>query len=69
MHQHLMDFQAKLFQQVYEGRDPQIFACDPELIRLITVKDAQYFDAKRLLEFNDPMLNEMPDFLPGFVEK
>ncbi|CAL8110954.1 unnamed protein product [Orchesella dallaii] len=50
---------------VYEGRDPQLFICDPELIRLVTVKDSQYFDAKRQLEFNDSMLNEMPDFLPG----
>jgi len=47
---------------VYEGRQPQIFIGTPELVRLVCVKDAQYFDSKRELEFGDPVLNEMPDF-------
>ncbi len=50
--------------QVYEGRQPQVFVCDPDLVRLICVKDAAYFDSKRLLDFGDPVLNEMPDFQP-----
>ncbi|ODM98397.1 Cytochrome P450 3A40 [Orchesella cincta] len=49
---------------VYEGRTPQIFVCDAELIRLICVKDANYFNGKRLLDFGDPLLNEMPEFQP-----
>jgi cytochrome P450 len=47
---------------VYEGRQPQVFVGVPELVRLICVKDADYFNDKRRLEFGDPVLNEMPDF-------
>lgn len=51
--------------QVYEGRLPQVFICDAELIRKICVKDAEYFNSKRLdFDFGDPLMNEMPDFLP-----
>ncbi|OXA45210.1 Cytochrome P450 3A56 [Folsomia candida] len=48
---------------VYEGRQPQIHICDAELIRLVTTKDAEYFNDKRRMDFRDPLLNEMPDFL------
>lgn len=54
-----------VFEQVYEGREPQIYVCDPEILRLIMVKDAAYFDAKGPVEFGDPLLNEMPDYLPN----
>ncbi|CAL8102597.1 unnamed protein product [Orchesella dallaii] len=49
---------------VYEGREPQIYVCDADLIRLICVKDADHFNGKRILDFGDPLLNEMPDFQP-----
>ncbi|CAL8110949.1 unnamed protein product [Orchesella dallaii] len=50
---------------MYSGREPQIFICDPELLRLIMVKDSSYFDGKSPLDFGDPLLNEMPDYLQG----
>ncbi|CAL8098958.1 unnamed protein product [Orchesella dallaii] len=49
---------------VYEGRYPHIYICDPELVRLICIKDADHFNGKRPLDFGDPVLNEMPDFQP-----
>ncbi|ODM98967.1 Cytochrome P450 3A56 [Orchesella cincta] len=49
---------------LYEGREPQVFICDADLIRSITVKDADYFDSKRPLDFGDPIMNEMLDFQP-----
>lgn len=49
---------------MYEGREVHIFICDPELIRLITTKDAEYFDGKRPIDFGDPMINEFLDFQP-----
>lgn len=54
--------------QVYEGRVPQVHVCDAELVRLITTKDSDYFNAKRQLDFRDLVLNEMGEFQPrGFL--
>ncbi|XP_037045845.1 cytochrome P450 3A56-like [Bradysia coprophila] len=50
---------------VYEGREPAIYVCDPDILRLIMVKDISYFDAKIALDFGDRFLNEMPDYLPN----
>jgi len=50
---------------VYAGRDPQVYVCDPEILRLIMVKDTPHFDAKGPVDFRDPFLNEMPDYLPN----
>lgn len=51
--------------QVYDGREPKIYVCDPEILRLIMVKDISFFDAKVPLDFGDSFLNEMPDYLPN----
>ncbi|KAJ6642747.1 Cytochrome P450 3A56 [Pseudolycoriella hygida] len=48
---------------VYAGRQPKIYVCDPDILRLIMVKDASFFDAKVALDFGDRFLNEMPDYL------
>lgn len=56
------------FLKVYEGRFPQIHVCDAELIRLITVKDAEYFNDKRRMDFRSDLLNEMPDFQPCMIQ-
>lgn len=50
--------------KVYEGREPQVFIAVPELVKIICIKDAEFFNGKRRLEFGDPVLNEMPDFQP-----
>ncbi|CAL8110948.1 unnamed protein product [Orchesella dallaii] len=49
---------------LYEGREPQIFICDADLIKKITVKDSDHFDSKRALDFGDPVFNELLDFQP-----
>lgn len=51
--------------QVYEGREPRVYVCDPEILRLIMVKDASHFDSKGPVDFGNPFLNEMPDYLPA----
>lgn len=50
--------------KVYEGREPQIYVCDQEILRLIMIKDSNYFDAKGPVDFGDHFLNQMPDYLP-----
>lgn len=51
---------------MHEGREVQIFICDAQLIRLITTKDAEYFNAKRkrVLDYGDALFNEFLDFQP-----
>ncbi|ODM99103.1 Cytochrome P450 3A56 [Orchesella cincta] len=66
--QHLEDvlrFQkhGKVF-GVYEGRKPVVFICDPDLLRLIMVKDVEYFKDRRAIDLGDEQVNEMMDFLP-----
>lgn len=51
--------------QVYEGRSPTIYVCDPELIRLIFVKDFDHFQDRRQIDLGDPLVNDFLDFLPG----
>lgn len=52
------------FLKLYEGRYPHIHVCDPELIRMIFVKDVDHFKDRRLVELGHPIMNEMLDFLP-----
>ena len=54
---------------MYEGREPVIYVCDPDILRLIMVKDIDFFDAKVALDFGDRFLNEMPDYLPNNKRK
>ena len=51
--------------KVYEGREAQVHVNDIEMLRHIMVKDYDHFAARRQLEFGDPVLNEIPDFLKG----
>lgn len=48
---------------MYDGREPHIYVCDPDILRMIMVKDISYFNAKIPLDFGDSFLNEMPDYL------
>lgn len=50
---------------VYEGSDPQVHISDPELIRLILVKDFDYFHDRRDMDFGSEVFNEILDYLPG----
>ncbi|KAG4065341.1 hypothetical protein HA402_012783 [Bradysia odoriphaga] len=50
---------------VYEGQDPQIHIADPELVRLIFVKDFDYFHDRRTMDFGSNVFNEILDYLPG----
>lgn len=38
--------------------------CDPDLIRLILVKDSESFRDRRAIDLGDEQVNEMMDFLP-----
>ncbi|CAG7728211.1 unnamed protein product [Allacma fusca] len=49
---------------LYEGRIPHIHICDPELIRLIFVKDFDHFRNRREVSLGHPILDEVLDFLP-----
>lgn len=51
--------------KVYEGQDPQIHIADPELVRLIFVKDFDYFHDRRHMDFGSNVFNEILDYLPG----
>ncbi|CAL8106832.1 unnamed protein product [Orchesella dallaii] len=48
----------------YEGRTPHIFIADPEMIRLIFIKDFDHFHNKRALDFGHPLVGDMMDMLP-----
>ncbi|XP_037036450.1 cytochrome P450 3A56-like [Bradysia coprophila] len=48
----------------YEGREPQIFLADAELVRLICVKDSDHFQDKRMIDFKNELFNEVIDTLP-----
>lgn len=50
--------------KMYEGRKPVVCVCDPELIRLILVKDSENFRDRRAIDLGDEQVNEMMDFLP-----
>ncbi|ODM88825.1 Cytochrome P450 3A21 [Orchesella cincta] len=48
----------------YEGRFPHIYVADPELVRLICIKDFDHFHNKRIMDFGHKYINEMMDILP-----
>lgn len=52
---------------MYEGQDPQIHVADPELVRLIFVKDFDYFHDRRHMDFGSDVFNEILDYLPGMI--
>ncbi|CAL8116989.1 unnamed protein product [Orchesella dallaii] len=49
----------------YVGRYPQVYVADPELIRLIFVKDFAHFADRKDADFGSDVLNEILDYLPG----
>ncbi|XP_021967532.1 cytochrome P450 3A4 [Folsomia candida] len=49
---------------MYEGRSPQVFVADPDLIRSIFIKDFDHFYDKRILDYGHPLISEMMDVLP-----
>lgn len=55
--------------QSYVGRTPQIYIADPEIIRLVFVKDFLHFGDARELDMGSPMLNEILNFQPGKLIK
>ncbi len=42
-----------------------MYVCDPELIRLILVKDFEHFYDRREIDLGSPLFNEILDYLPG----
>ncbi|CAG7733988.1 unnamed protein product, partial [Allacma fusca] len=48
---------------VYEGRNPILYVCDPELIQNITIKNFDHFKDRRAMDFGDKYFNEIFDFL------
>ncbi|CAL8116993.1 unnamed protein product [Orchesella dallaii] len=49
----------------YIGRKPEVYVADPELIRLIFVKDFVHFADRKEPDFGSDVLNEILDYLPG----
>ncbi|CAL8102557.1 unnamed protein product [Orchesella dallaii] len=49
----------------YVGRTPQVYVTDPELLRLIFVKDFIHFADRKEADFGSTLLNESFDYLPG----
>ncbi|ODM96046.1 Lithocholate 6-beta-hydroxylase [Orchesella cincta] len=49
----------------YVGRIPEVYIADPELIRLIFVKDFVHFGDRKEADFGSEVLNEILDYLPG----
>ncbi|ODM91536.1 Cytochrome P450 3A4 [Orchesella cincta] len=49
----------------YMGRIPEVYVADPELIRLIFVKDFVHFGDRKDPDFGSEVLNELLDYLPG----
>ncbi|ODM89526.1 Cytochrome P450 3A40 [Orchesella cincta] len=45
----------------YEGRAPHIYIADPELVKLIFIKDFDHFHNKRIMDFGHELINEMMD--------
>ncbi|CAN7937492.1 unnamed protein product [Ixodes hexagonus] len=68
---HLMDQErynqfGKIF-GVYEGAKPVLFVADPELVKLVLVKDFPSLPNRRIIQFFDPLLDNMMSIIP--VEK
>lgn len=51
--------------QVYEGRSPQILIADPELVKLILVRDYEHFRSRSAIDLGHAISNEILDYLPG----
>ncbi len=51
--------------QSYMGQTPQVYIADPELIRLVFVKDFVHFGDRQDIDLGSPVLNEILDFQPG----
>jgi cytochrome P450 family 3 subfamily A len=49
---------------VYEGRTPHIHICDPEIIRMIFVRDFDHFRDRRVVNLGHGILDHALDFLP-----
>ncbi|CAL8117001.1 unnamed protein product [Orchesella dallaii] len=49
----------------YVGRIPQVYVADPELIRLIFVKDFIHFADRKKSDFGVPVIDEVLDYIPG----
>ncbi|XP_035708420.1 cytochrome P450 3A24-like [Folsomia candida] len=49
---------------MYEGRAPHIYITDPDLIRLIFIKDFDHFQNKRMYDEGHELINDMMDILP-----
>lgn len=46
------------------GRAPHIYITDPDLIRLIFIKDFDHFQNKRMYDEGHELINDMMDILP-----
>uniref|UniRef100_A0A0K8RAA4 Putative cytochrome p450 cyp3/cyp5/cyp6/cyp9 subfamily n=1 Tax=Ixodes ricinus TaxID=34613 RepID=A0A0K8RAA4_IXORI len=55
---------GKLF-GVYEGGEPILFVGDPELVKLVLVKDFPSLPNRRMIEFFDPLLDNMMSIVPA----
>jgi hypothetical protein len=51
--------------QVYDGRSPQVHINDPELVKMIMVKDYEYFSERPVVDFGHPLINDILDWLPS----
>jgi hypothetical protein len=60
-----LGLQFQIISQVYEGRTPIIYTCDPDLIRSIFVRDVDNFYDRRVGHFGDQRIDEILDYLPG----
>jgi cytochrome P450 len=49
---------------VYEGRSPQILIADPELVKLIMVRDYDHFHSRAPIDLGHSISNEILDYLP-----
>ena len=55
----------QIFGKLYQGISPQVFVCDPELLRSILVKNFDHFYNRREVDTGKGLLEEMLDFIPG----
>ncbi|XP_076340696.1 cytochrome P450 3A24-like isoform X2 [Tachypleus tridentatus] len=51
--------------RVFEGSKPVLIVAEPELIKLITVKDFHVFSDRRVFEMGDPILDKMLNIQTG----
>ena len=53
-----------ILSQVYEGRTPKIYICDPEIIKQIWIKESHKFPDRSFIDSLDFVL-EFMDFVTG----